>query len=125
MLIVPSLVVWLLLGEELTGIAIPLARVAGIALIALGFACWPGPPRVGMLIYGAGVTLYLACLGIAGVSTVHTLMAGGGPACDPDGTFDSGINKRQANKNIDRARLVLLETARTLDPSARKGGTEK
>jgi hypothetical protein len=69
LLIVPSLVGWLLLGEELTGIAIPLARVAGIALIALGIACWPGPPQVGMLIYGAAVTLYLAYLGIAGVST--------------------------------------------------------
>ena len=59
LLIVPSLVGRLLLGEELTGIAIPVARVAGIALIGLGVACWPGPPRVGMLIYSAAVTLYL------------------------------------------------------------------
>ena len=66
LLIVPSLVGTLLLGEELTGIAIPVARVAGIALIALGVACWPGPPRVGMLIYGAAVALYLAYLGFAG-----------------------------------------------------------
>ena len=36
LLIVPSLVGQLLLGEELTGIAVPVARVAGIALIALG-----------------------------------------------------------------------------------------
>ena len=36
LLIVPSLVGRLLFGEELTGIAIPVARVAGIALIALG-----------------------------------------------------------------------------------------
>jgi hypothetical protein len=66
LLIVPSLVGWLLLGEELTGIAIPVARVAGIALIALGVACWPGPPRVGMLTYSAAVTLYLTYLGFAG-----------------------------------------------------------
>ena len=66
LLIVPSLVGRLLLGEELTGIAIPVARVAGIALIALGAACWPGPPRVGMLIYSAAVTLYLAYVGFAG-----------------------------------------------------------
>jgi hypothetical protein len=66
LLIVPSLVVRLLLGEELTPIAIPVARVAGIALIALGIACWPGPPLVGMLIYSALVTLYLAYLGFAG-----------------------------------------------------------
>ena len=66
LLIVPSLVGRLLLGEELTGIAIPVARVAGIALIALGVACWPGPPLVGMLTYSAAVTLYLAYLGFAG-----------------------------------------------------------
>ena len=41
LMIAPSLVGRLLLGEELTGIAIPVARVAGIALIALGVACWP------------------------------------------------------------------------------------
>jgi hypothetical protein len=65
LLIVPSLVGRLLLGEEFTGIAIPVARVAGIALIALGIACWPGPPLVGMLIYSALVALYLAYLGFA------------------------------------------------------------
>ena len=66
LLIVPSLVGRLLLGEELTGIAIPVARVAGLALIALGVACWPGPPRAGMLIYSVGVTLYLAYVAFAG-----------------------------------------------------------
>ena len=60
LLIVPSLVGQLLLGEELAGVAIPVARVAGIALIALGVACWPGTPLVGMLTYSAAVTLYLA-----------------------------------------------------------------
>jgi len=66
LLIVPSLVGRLLLGEEVTGVAIPVARVLGIALIALGVACWPGTPRIGMLTYGAGVTLYLAWLGFSG-----------------------------------------------------------
>ena len=66
LLVVPSLVGRLLLGESLTGIAIPVAGVAGIALIALGVACWPGPPRVGMLIYSAAVALYLAYLGLVG-----------------------------------------------------------
>jgi hypothetical protein len=66
LLIIPSLVGQLLLGEELTGVAISVGRVAGIALIALGIACWPGPPLVGMLIYSAVVTLYLAYLGFAG-----------------------------------------------------------
>jgi hypothetical protein len=43
LLIVPSLVGQLLLGEQLTGVPIPVARVAGIALIALGIACKSEP----------------------------------------------------------------------------------
>jgi hypothetical protein len=66
LLVAPSLVGRLLLGEELIGIAIPVARVLGIALIAFGVACWPGPPLIGMLAYSAAVTLYLAYLGFAG-----------------------------------------------------------
>src|SRR6516164_10109669 len=66
LLLVPSFVGRLLLGEELIGIAVPIARVTGIALIALGIACWPGPPLLGMLIYSAVVALYLAYLAIAG-----------------------------------------------------------
>ena len=65
LLIVPSLVGHLLFGVALTGIAIPLARVAGIALIAFGIACWPGTPQVGMVIYGATVALYLGYVGFA------------------------------------------------------------
>jgi hypothetical protein len=66
LLIVPSLVGRLLLGEELTGAAIPVARVLGIALTALSIACWPCTPLVGMLAYSAAVTLYLAWVGFAG-----------------------------------------------------------
>lgn len=66
LLVVPSLVGRLLLGQELAGVAIPVARVLGIALIALGVACWPGAPVVGMLTYSAAVTLYLAYVGFAG-----------------------------------------------------------
>jgi hypothetical protein len=66
LLIVPSLVGQLLLGEELTGIAIPVARVAGLALLGLGIACWPGPPLVGMLTYCVLVTLYLVYIGFIG-----------------------------------------------------------
>jgi len=65
LLIVPSLVGSLLLGEELAGIAATVARVAGIALIALAIACWPGPPLTGMLIYSAAIVLGLGYLGIA------------------------------------------------------------
>jgi hypothetical protein len=69
LLLVPSLVGQLLLGAELTGVAVTVARVTGIALVALGVACWPGNPLVGMLIYGATITLYLAYLGLTGGST--------------------------------------------------------
>jgi len=69
LLVVPSLVGQLLLGTDLTGAAVMVARVAGIALIALGVACWPGTPVVGMLTYSAAVTLYLGFLGISGASS--------------------------------------------------------
>ena len=69
LLIVPSLVGRLLFGAELTDVAIPLARVTGIALISLGVTCWSGTPLAGMLAYSAAVTLYLAYLGLAGVSS--------------------------------------------------------
>ena len=65
LLLFPALVGQLLLGEAFVGIAVPAARVAGLALIGLGVACWPGPPRLGILIYSAAVTLYLAYLGFA------------------------------------------------------------
>lgn len=64
LILVPSLVAQLLLGEELAGAAIAVARVAGIALVGLGVACWPGPPVAGMLLYGAAVTIYLAFIGV-------------------------------------------------------------
>jgi hypothetical protein len=69
LLVVPSLVGWLLFGEYLGGAAVLVARVAGIALVALAVACWPGPPLMGMLIYSAAVTLYLAYGGFEGSLT--------------------------------------------------------
>jgi hypothetical protein len=66
---VPSLVSRLLLGEGLSGVALPVARVAGIALIALGVACGPGFRALGgMLTYSGLATLYLAYLGVSGGS---------------------------------------------------------
>jgi hypothetical protein len=69
LVIYPSLVVRLLFGAEISGAGTLMSRIAGIALIALGVACWPGPPQVGMLTYSTAVTLYLASLGFAGGST--------------------------------------------------------
>lgn len=68
LIVMPSLVARLLLGAELTGVAIPVARVLGIALIALGVACWPSSTALcGMLTYGLFATLYLLYLGIRAV----------------------------------------------------------
>jgi hypothetical protein len=60
-----SLVGALLLGEPLAGLAAAAARIAGLALIGLGLACWPGPPALGMLVYSASVALALAYLGFS------------------------------------------------------------
>ena len=88
LLIVPSLVVQLLLGEELTGIAIPVARVAGHAA-----------DRHVDLQFGRHAVSRLRRL--RGWFDRHTAVAGGRPARDPDGTFDSGINKRPGDENIE------------------------
>jgi len=70
----PAVVVRLLLGSDLSGAGIPVGRVAGFGLLALGVACWPrrdptgkqGPALRGMLTYNVLATLYLLCLGIGG-----------------------------------------------------------
>jgi hypothetical protein len=69
LMIYPSLVVRLLFGTEVSGAGTLMSRIAGITLIALGLACWPGPPRIGMSTYGTAVALYLAYVGFAGGST--------------------------------------------------------
>ena len=67
LMVTPSLVGRLLLGAELTGVSAVIGRVTGIALIALGVACWPGTTALcGMLTYSALATAYLAYLGIRG-----------------------------------------------------------
>lgn len=69
LLVAPALVGTLLLGAELTGHAAMVAGVAGIALIGLGVACWPGTPRLGMLAYSTCVTAYLGYLGFSGAAS--------------------------------------------------------
>ena len=71
LVVAPSLVARLLLGTELSGVAVAVGRVAGISLLSLGFACWPGKQATsaalcGMITYGLLVTLYLSFLGIRG-----------------------------------------------------------
>ncbi len=102
LLLVPSLVGHLLLGTELMGIALTVARVAGIALIGLGVACWPGPPRLGMLVYGAAVTVFLAYVGVSGASSGLLLW----PAVVLHAILTALLaragNKRQGDKDIDQ-----------------------
>jgi len=70
----PAIVGRLLLGVEVSGAGTPLGRCFGIALLALGVACWPGgqgaesgaPACRAMLIYNALIALYLAYLGTVG-----------------------------------------------------------
>ena len=71
---VPAIVVRLLLGAEISGASIPLGRVAGAALLALGVACWLARDDtqsraarglvVAMLIYNFVATAVLAFAGI-------------------------------------------------------------
>jgi hypothetical protein len=74
LLVVPAVIVRLLLGAEISGVAIPLGRVAGAALLALGVACWlaDGDTKsragrglvIAMLVYNVGVATILAVAGI-------------------------------------------------------------
>jgi hydrogenase/urease accessory protein HupE len=73
----PPIVVRLLFGAEIAGAGILMSRVAGMALIGLGVACWPnGPtrrPLHGMLTYGGLAALYLVYVGVRG-QTVGLLL---------------------------------------------------
>ena len=61
LLVYPPIVVRLLFGAEITGAGIAVSRIAGISLITLGLACWPGNlasrALFGMLIYSSSVAL--------------------------------------------------------------------
>jgi len=66
----PSLVVRLLFGADIRGIGVVMSRIAGIALIGLGVACWPGNSAVqqlyGMLAYSTLAMLYFIIVGHGG-----------------------------------------------------------
>ncbi len=66
----PDFVVRFLLGAEIAGPAFPLGRLAGVALLTLGIACWlardefaPRAIATAMLVYNLGA---VAVLGSAG-----------------------------------------------------------
>ena len=76
----PSLVARLLLGGDASGAGSSLGRLAGLALLSLGSACWPtkgqielDPPRRAMLTYNALIAVFLLYLGITGERTGRLL----------------------------------------------------
>ena len=95
LLALPSYLPTLLLGSSLDGpVALTVARVAGVALLALGIACWvarhDGQSRAAkglvgaMLLYNAGIVTLLVYaamgLGISGIALwpvvlIHAVMA--------------------------------------------------
>jgi hypothetical protein len=70
----PAIVLALLLGVSGSGEGTSLGRFIGIALLALGLACWPSRQRAesgspafrAMLIYNVLIASYLAYLGTVG-----------------------------------------------------------
>jgi len=66
----PAMVVQWLLGQQITDVATVLGRCLGVALLALGVACWPQglhitsgvQPLRGLLLYNALTALYLGYL---------------------------------------------------------------
>jgi hypothetical protein len=74
LIVFPETVARLLLGGDLADPGIAVARVAGIALLALGLGCWmtrhpasaTASALTALLIYNLPVTIYLASLGIGG-----------------------------------------------------------
>jgi hypothetical protein len=71
LIVAPTVVVRLLLGDDIFGAGIPLGRVAGFGLLSLGIACWPARSSApsalwAMRTYNMLTTLYLLGIGIGG-----------------------------------------------------------
>jgi hypothetical protein len=66
----PTIVVRLLFKSEVVGAGAIMSRLAGIALIGLGAACWPGvdnrPAFHGMVTYSVLAMSYLIYIGVGG-----------------------------------------------------------
>jgi hypothetical protein len=94
LVVVPAVVVRILLGGELLGAGISLGRVAGMALLALGIACWFASFDTqscsargivsAMVLYNLGAVLILCAVGLqsqpAGIALwpaviLHVVMA--------------------------------------------------
>lgn len=85
LLVVPHLVIRILFGAEIVGAGVVMSRIAGLALIALGVACWPGRTAFcGMTTYSAGLRR-ISATGLRGCFCRHLAVARGHRACGPYG----------------------------------------
>ena len=68
LLVYPSIIVRLLFDAEIVAAGVIMSRLAGIALIGLGAACWPGTDTrrafQAMLTYSALAMLFLIYIGV-------------------------------------------------------------
>jgi hypothetical protein len=68
LLVYPPIVVRLLFDAEIAGAGVSMSRLAGIALIGFGAACWPGADTrrafYGMVTYSLLAMLVLICIGV-------------------------------------------------------------
>jgi hypothetical protein len=122
LLIIPSLVAELLLGQELGGVAIPVAQVAGIALVGLGIACWPWS------FARRHVDLQRGCHAVSGLPRLrgqlrrHPALAGRYRACNPDSAVASAGETR-STKLIRRRQVFLLCRSATYTASLSRRAT--
>jgi hypothetical protein len=115
---VPAIVVRLLLGAEISGASMPLGRVAGAALLALGVSCWLAREDtqsrtarglvVAMLMYNVAATTVLAFagigLGLHGVAlwlavVLHAAMAVWCVACLRRGPQNEAMDSNQMSNS--------------------------
>ena len=105
LMIDPAIVIALLLGVEVSGAGSLLGRCFGIALLALGVACWPGRQRAesdspafrAMLIYNVLIALYLAYLGTVGTAERRAVVAGCCAARGRGAVADLDVAQRVSN----------------------------
>jgi hypothetical protein len=68
-IVIPSIVIQLLFATDVNGITIIISRLAGICLISLGIACWPGEyfsqALRAMFIYNILVAIFFVYIGLS------------------------------------------------------------
>jgi len=73
LLVAPTLIIGLLLGDGLGATGVAVARVLGIGLLSIGVAAWESQgqeirlaPRAGLCLYNISIAVLLAILGTTG-----------------------------------------------------------